>query len=143
MFTLKTHLFLPLSISLALGSASFAETVQDDKGTTATKGTDMSAEDRALSQDVETVLHADPKLVSANNLSVQADDGEVTLAGSVKNAEQAARAVEIAGNVEGVTGVEDKMVRVKALGMPATPHQSTTVDAPLVEKARPESTRSE
>ncbi|MGH8525186.1 MAG: BON domain-containing protein [Gammaproteobacteria bacterium] len=81
--------------------------------------------------------------MSAINLSVQTDDGEVTLVGSVKNAEQAARAVEIAGNVEGVTGVEDKMVRVKALGMPATPHQSTTVDAPLVEKARPEGTRSE
>ncbi len=143
MFTLKTHLFLPLSISLVLGSASFAETVQGDKDTTATKQTDMSAEDRALSQDVGTALRADPKLLSAINLSVHADDGEVTLAGSVKNAEQAARAVEIAGNVEGVTNVEDKMVRAKALGMPATPHQSTTVDAPLGEKARPEGTRSE
>lgn len=140
MFTLKTHLFLPLSISLALGSASFAETVP---GNTATKQTDMSAEDRALSQDVETALRADPKLISAINLSVQTDDGEVTLVGSVKNAEQAARAVEIAGNVKGVTGVEDKMVREKALGVPATPHQSTTVDAPLGEKARPEGTRSE
>lgn len=143
MYTLKTHLFLPLSISLALGSASFAETTQVDKDTTARKQTDMSAEDRALSQDVETALRADPKLITATNLSVQADDGEVTLVGSVENAEQAARAVEIAGNVEGVTDVEDKIVREKHIGIPATPHQSTTVDAPLGDKAPPEGTRSE
>lgn len=142
MFTLKTHVFLPLSISLALGSASFAETSQGKKDTTATKQRDLSTEDRALSQEVETVLRADPKLDRAI-LSVQADDGEITLAGSVKNAEQAARAVEIAGNVEGVTGVEDKMVRERALGIPATPHQSTTVDAPLIDKAQPEGTRSQ
>lgn len=142
MFTLKTHVFLPLSISLALGSASFAETAQGEKDTTAMKQRDLSTEDRALSQDVETVLRADPKLDRAI-LSVQADDGEITLAGSVKNAEQAARAVEIAGNVEGVTGVEDKMIRERALGIPATPHQSTTVDAPLIDKAQPEGTRSQ
>ncbi|MGH8523744.1 MAG: hypothetical protein ACREXY_05850 [Gammaproteobacteria bacterium] len=66
---LKTYLFLPLSISLALGSASFAETARVDKDTTASKQTDMSAEDRALSQDVETALRADPKDPSRNNLN--------------------------------------------------------------------------
>lgn len=143
MYTLKTHLLLPLSISLALGSVSFAETAQIDKDTTVRKQTDMSAEDQALSRDIETALRADPKLITATNLSVQADDGEVTLVGSVENAEQAARAVEIAGNVEGVTAVEDKIIREKRTGIPATPHQSTTVDAPLGEKAPPESTRAE
>lgn len=139
MFTIKTHVFLPLSISLALGSASFAETAQGEKDATATNQRDLSTEDRALSQAVETALRADPKLDQAKHLSVEADDGEITLAGSVKNAEQAARAVEIAGNVEGVTEVEDNMVRERALGIPATPHQSTTVDAPLTQ---PEGDRS-
>lgn len=73
----------------------------------------------------------DPALRNAVNLSVVTSDGEVTLSGSVENTAQAKRAFQVARGVEGVKRVQDKLVRASKLDMPATPHQSITIDAPL------------
>jgi len=55
----------------------------------------------------------------------------LTLSGSVENTAQAERAVQVARGVEGVQRVEDKLVRQSKLDVPATPHQSTVIDAPM------------
>jgi hypothetical protein len=76
-------------------------------------------------------LGKEPLLRDAKNLSVMARKGEVTLSGSVENTAQAERAVQVARGVEGVQRVEDKLVRESKLDVPATPHQSTVIDAPM------------
>jgi hypothetical protein len=68
--------------------------------------------------------------VNATNLVVlSAGSGEVTLTGSVDTKAQAARAVQVARNIAGVKRIEDKLVRESEAHVPATPHQSTTIDA--------------
>jgi hypothetical protein len=57
--------------------------------------------------------------------------GEATLSGSVENTAQAERAVQVARGIEGVQRVEDKLVRETKLDVPATPYQSTVIDAPM------------
>ncbi|MGH8652958.1 MAG: BON domain-containing protein [Gammaproteobacteria bacterium] len=80
---------------------------------------------------METALLGGPALQNAVNLSVVTSDGEVALSGSVENTAQAKRAFQVARGVEGVKRVQDKLVRASKLDMPATPHQSITIDAPL------------
>jgi len=99
-----------------------------------------SAADQVLTAKVEAALRADPVFEKAPNLMVTASGGTVTLSGSVENADQAKRAVQLAESIEGVKGVEDKLVRESKTNMPATPHQSTTTDAPTLEGGSPSTT---
>lgn len=106
--------------------------VDKPKATDDARRTVAADEHEALIARVEAALRADPALVNASNLVVlSAGSGEVTLSGSVDTKAQAARAVEVARNVAGVKRIEDKLVRESEAHVPATPHQSTTLDAPL------------
>jgi len=98
------------------------------------QATETSA-DRALAGRIQGALRKDPVLRDATNLSVAAREGEVTLSGSVGNTAQAERAVQVARGVEGVQRVEDKLVCESKADVPATPHQSTVIDAPMDRKA--------
>lgn len=77
----------------------------------------------------------------ATNLSVAAREGEVTLSGSIGNAVQAQRAVQVARGVEGAKEVQDQLVRESKVGLPATPHQSTVIDTPVGDNAATEKPR--
>jgi hyperosmotically inducible protein len=104
------------------------------KAGTAATGEGQATEansDQALAAVIKDALGKEPVLRDATNLSVVARKGEVTLSGSVENTAQAERAVQVARGVEGVQRVEDKLVRQSKLDVPATPHQSTVIDAPI------------
>jgi len=124
---------------LGLASASYAAGEEGGPPSVANQGapTESSSEDQALAARVEARLRADPAFENATNLAVRATEGTVTLSGSVENAAQAKRVVEVVESVEGVKGVEDKLVRESNTGMPATPHQSDTIDAPAKERGSP------
>ena len=98
------------------------------------QATETSA-DQALAARIQEALAKEPVLRDATNLSVVAREGEVTLSGSVGNTAQAERAVQVARGVKGVQRVEDKLVRESKLDVPATPHQSTVIDAPMDDNA--------
>jgi hyperosmotically inducible periplasmic protein len=117
-----------LSLCLLLTPVSYAA---GESGAAAGEGqaTETSA-DRALVARIQDALRKEPALRDAPNLSVAAREGEVTLSGSVGNTAQAERAVQVARGVEGVQRVEDKLVRESRADVPATPHQSTVIDAP-------------
>jgi osmotically-inducible protein OsmY len=130
MHSVKKGVFL--SMCLGLASASYAAGEQ---------GAPMgSSEDQVLAARVEATLRADPAFENAPNLTVTAAEGKVTLSGSVENTTQAQRAVQVVESVEGVKGVEDKLVRESKTDVPATPHQSETIDAPSLEGGRPSTT---
>jgi hypothetical protein len=99
-----------------------------------------SAGDQALAARVEATLRTDPAFENAPNLTVTATEGTVTLSGSVENTAQAKRAVQVVESVEGVKGVEDKLVRESKTDVPATPHQSETINAPPLEGGSPSTT---
>ncbi len=117
------------SMCCMLVSASYAA---EDEGGSATGVREQLAlagsGDQALAARVEATIRAEPALRNAVNLAVTTSDGQVTLAGSVENAAQAERAVEVARGVKGVKGVQEKLVRESDIGVPATLHQSTTID---------------
>ena len=123
MYRLNRRVLLSLCLLLASG---YAASVEHEKQ--AAQGTNA---DQSLTTRVEDALRADPALKAANNVSVEASEGEVTLSGSVENTAQAERVVQVVRKVTGVKYVKDKMIRETTTGMPASPHQSTTVDAPL------------
>jgi hyperosmotically inducible protein len=104
------------------------------------RATETSA-DQALVARIQDALGKDPLLRDATNLSVAAREGEVTLSGSVGNTAQAERAVQVARGVEGVQRVEDKLVRESKADVPATPHQSEVIDAPVDKNAETEKPR--
>ena len=143
------------AITLITAAPTFAEQQRDTQDRTGVTGTETTPEraadqtrnaekdeHQALAARVETALRADPALANARNLEVlSAGNGDVTLSGSVETKAQASRAVQVARNVAGVKRIEDKLVHQSEAHVPATPHQSTTVDAPLAqqpEKAKPE-----
>jgi osmotically-inducible protein OsmY len=142
MYTLKRYALVLASMSLLLVSLLVsAGCTESDKGasTTSARGgqyTAGQANDKALAEKVEKALRADPALKDAPDVAVEASDGQaITLGGTVPNEERAKRAIEIARSVEGVSNVQDKMVRSSnAVEAPATLHQSTTTEAPLEEK---------
>ncbi|MDQ3564831.1 MAG: BON domain-containing protein [Pseudomonadota bacterium] len=137
------------AITLIAVAPTFAEQPRDAQGQTGVTGSQTTTEQAAAGQRtrtaekdehqalvarVEAALRADPALVNARNLVVlSAGSGEVTLSGSVNTKAQAARAVQVARNVAGVKGIEDKLVLESEAHVPATPHQSTTVDAEKAE----------
>jgi len=139
MHSVKKGVFL--SVCLGLASASYAAGEEAGAPSVGKQGAPMgSAADQVLTAKVEAALRADPVFEKAPNLMVTASGGTVTLSGSVENADQAKRAVQLAESIEGVKGVEDKLVRESKTDMPATPHQSTTTDAPTLEGGSPSTT---
>lgn len=134
--------------AITLVAPTFAEQPRDAQGQTGVTGSHTTTEQaagqktrtaekdehQALVARVEEALRADPALANAKNLVVlSAGSGEVTLSGSVDTKAQAGRAVQVARNVAGVKGIEDKLVLESEAHVPATPHQSTTVDAEKAE----------
>jgi len=139
MHSVKKGVFL--SVCLGLASASYPAGEEAGAPSVGKQGAPMgSAADQVLTAKVEAALRADPVFEKAPNLMVTASGGTVTLSGSVENADQAKRAVQLAESIEGVKGVEDKLVRESKTNMPATPHQSTTTDAPTLEGGSPSTT---
>jgi osmotically-inducible protein OsmY len=136
MHTVQQSVFL--SMCLGLASASYAAGEEGGPPSVADQGARRgSSEDQVLAARVEARLRADPAFKNAPNLKVRATDGAVTLSGSVESTVQAKRAVQLVESVEGVKGVEDKLVRESKTGMPATPHQSNTIEAPALEGGSP------
>lgn len=64
--------------------------------------------DTAITAKVKGKLEADSRTGSAN-IDVETNNGVVTLTGSVNNADAKSAAEELARNVEGVTGVDNKI----------------------------------
>ena len=136
MHSVKKGVFL--SVCLGLASASYAAGEEAGAPSVGAQGAPMkSAEDQALAARVEATLRTDPAFEDAPNLTVTATGDTVTLSGSVENTAQAKRAVQLAESVEGVKKVEDKLVRESKTDVPATPHQSTTIEAPPLEGGGP------
>jgi len=123
-----------LSLCLLLTPVSYAAGESGAKAAGEGQATETSA-DRELVARIQGVLRKDPVLRDATNLSVAAREGEVTLSGSVGNTAQAERAVQVARGVEGVQQVEDKLVCESKVDVPATPHQSTVINAQTDRKA--------
>lgn len=115
-----------LSLCLLVAPASQAAGKAGAAATWEGQASETSS-DQALAARIKHALGKEPVLRDAKNLSVMARKGEITLSGSVENTVQAERAVQ----VEGVQRVEDKLVRESKLDVPATPHQSTVIDAPI------------
>lgn len=123
------------SLCLLIAPASHGAGKAGDATTGEGQATETSV-DRALAARIKDALGKEPVLRDVTNLSVVARKGEVTLSGSVGNTVQAERAVEVARGVEGVQRVEDKLVPESKLDVPATPHQSTVIDAPSDDNAK-------
>ncbi|MGF6604869.1 hyperosmotically inducible protein [Paraburkholderia sp. GAS448] len=66
------------------------------------------AANRALAKKVRNTLVAD-RTINANNLTVHAHDGAVTLQGNVPEQSQSDRATEVAKGVAGVTSVKNAL----------------------------------
>ena len=67
-----------------------------------------SAQDLVIAQRVQAALGGDPELKAAT-LRTRAENGQVTITGSVEIASQRDRAIQIASAVPGVVGVQDGM----------------------------------
>ena len=78
------------------------------KGGENNMGTDQSIEDSDLVNKVRAAILADPQLGS-QRIVVEADDGAVTLTGVVDSPALRERAEELAGSVEGVAQVQDRL----------------------------------
>src|SRR2546430_14703476 len=106
MHSIKKGVFL--SVCLGLASASYAAGEEAGAPSVGKQGAPMgSAADQVLAAKVEAALRTDPAFEKAPNLTVTASEGRVILSGSVENADQAKRAVQLAEGIEGVKGVED------------------------------------
>jgi len=88
-----------------------AENVPPSPGTSTTaEAPGMSEADRALAQRVEAALRQNSTLASAaENIDVSASNGEVTLRGSVNNAQEKANIESAAGQVAGVSKVNNQI----------------------------------
>ena len=78
------------------------------KGGESAIGTDQSIEDSELAAKVRAAILADPQLGS-QHIDVEADDAAVTLTGVVDSPAMRERAEELAGSVEGVAQVQDRL----------------------------------
>ncbi|HKK34101.1 MAG TPA: BON domain-containing protein [Desulfomicrobiaceae bacterium] len=65
-------------------------------------------DDSGITAQIKMDILRDP-LLETSTISVTTTDGVVTLEGSVDSAEHADRAVQIATNIDSVTGVENKL----------------------------------
>jgi hyperosmotically inducible protein len=96
------------------GDAESAPTVQrasaavNAKGGNDALGTDQSVEDSDLTTKVREAILADPRLQS-QHIKVETEDAAVTLTGIVDSPSLRERAVELAGSVDGVAQVQDRL----------------------------------
>lgn len=87
-----------------LASAAVAAKSGDD----AAVGTDQAVEDSSLTVTVRAAILAD-KLLQSQHIKVESEDAAVTLTGVVDSQPLRERAVEIAGSVDGVAQVQDRL----------------------------------
>lgn len=89
------------------GSSSTTQTT-----TTTTESSAMSASDQELAKRVEETIKQNPALATAaQNIQVQAKNGEITLRGSVNNEQEKANIAAEAQKVAGVSKV-DNLIQV-------------------------------
>ena len=74
----------------------------------AAAGTDQSVEDSQLTTLVRDAISADRQLQS-QDINVETEDGAITLTGVVDSTSLRERALDLAGHVDGVTDVTDKL----------------------------------
>jgi hyperosmotically inducible protein len=91
------------------GIAGDATTAPGDTTTTGAAGAPgTSPDDAALAARVKSALDADTGLIG-KNISVETVGGRVILSGQVDDNKEVQRATEIAGNVEGVSSVDNRL----------------------------------
>ncbi len=78
------------------------------KGNAKTIGTDEAIEDSEVTTKVREAILADPQL-QAQHIDVATEDSAVTLTGSVDSPALRERAVQLAGSVNGVVQVQEKL----------------------------------
>ena len=86
--------------------ASAAVAAKSGEG--AALGTDQAVEDSSLMRTVSAAIFADKQLQS-QHIKVESEDAAVTLTGEVDSQSLRERAVEIAGSVDGVAQVQDRL----------------------------------
>jgi osmotically-inducible protein OsmY len=96
------------NINVAPESGAAPTTGMGDTAATMADNTMDAASDAGITAKVKTAFLADTA-VSGLNIDVDTADGVVTLTGTVNSAAEKAKAVEIAGKVENVARVEDKL----------------------------------
>jgi hypothetical protein len=77
-------------------------------GAAAAVGTDQAVEDSSLTTTVRAAIFADKQLQS-QHIKVESEDAAVTLTGVIDSQSLRERAVEIAGSVDGVAQVQDRL----------------------------------
>lgn len=98
-----------LGLALALGMATLATGCASvDQGVA---GSTEPAQDTWITTKVKTNL-ATLKDMGSSDISVETNNGVVTLSGHVESAEQRGRAVSSARNIEGVKDVDTSMLSV-------------------------------
>ena len=78
------------------------------KSGAAAVGTDQAVEDSSLTTTVRAAIFADKQLQS-QHIKVESEDAAVTLTGVIDSQSLRERAVEIAGSVDGVAQVQDRL----------------------------------
>ncbi len=78
------------------------------KGNAKAIGTDEAIEDSEITTKVREAIVADPQL-QAQHIDVETEDSAVTLMGSVESSALRERAVQLAGSVNGVAQVQEKL----------------------------------
>ena len=89
--------------------ASTATKSAGDKAVATANNVAANASDAATTAKVKTRLMAEPGIDSLK-IDVDSSNGRVTLTGEVDTPQNRARAKELAGSIEGVTSVVDRMV---------------------------------
>ena len=100
-----------LALVLAPFTAQSADKAADKAPSKVDKALDKTNEvidDAAITGKVKA-LYAKDKTVSALKINVDTDKGVVKLSGNAKSKEEAAKAVEIAKSVNGVTSVKNEI----------------------------------
>lgn len=98
----------------ATGSTGSSESSGATGGTAGTSGSSATGKagavvgDSVITTKVKAALLADPD-VKSTDISVETQNGEVMLSGFVRDQKQIDRAMNIARNVEGVKGVQNKL----------------------------------
>ena len=88
--------------------ASAAANRAANKGESAGEKVAAKADDAATTAKVKARLMAEPGIDSLQ-IDVDTNNGRVTLSGEVDTPQNKARAKELAGSIEGVTGVVDRL----------------------------------
>ncbi|PHV12245.1 BON domain-containing protein [Chitinimonas sp. BJB300] len=99
-----------LAFAAALASPAFALDVKPAEiaGAGPIVKTENQLDDAAITAKVKAALVAD-KSLSALDIKVTTRGGQVTLSGSVNNAQASERALQVVAQVEGVKGVQDDL----------------------------------